>query len=242
MLLNISDLKTWLHRDLGQREKLLLVLASLDSPSQIRDIKERAIEAGFQLPRSWNPSNSLGRSKGMAIRTPKGWEITESGKQHLRNLGVSKISPAAIQVATDLREILSKINDSEIRSFLEEAIGCYEAQFFRSAIVMSWTGAVAVLHKYVHSNYLTQFNTEAKRVNPRWRDAINQDDLGNMREGEFLDRIAAISVISNDVKKELKNCLNRRNSCGHANSFRVSANTTAHHIEVLLLNVFERLQ
>ena len=145
-------------------------------------MKERANEAGFQLPRNWNPSNSLGRSKGMAIRTPKGWEITESGKLHLRNLGVSKISPAAIQVATDLREILSKINDSEIRSFLEEAIGCYEAQFFRSAIVMSWTGAVAVLHKYVHSNYLTEFNNEAKRVNSRCRDAISQDDSPSHRD------------------------------------------------------------
>ena len=241
-MLSISDLKTWLHRDLGQQEKLLLVLSSFDSPCQIQDIGERAEEAGFRLPKSWNPSNSLARSKGKAIRTGKGWELSESGKQYLRNLGVSKIGPAAIQVATDLREILSQINDSEIRSFLEEAIGCYEAQFFRSAIVMSWTGAVSVLHKYVHSNYLIQFNTEAKRVNPRWRDAIAQDDLGNMREGEFLDRIAAISIISNDVKKELKNCLTRRNSCGHANSFKVSANTAAHHIEILILNVFEKLQ
>ena len=147
-----------------------------------------------------------------------------------------------MQVATDLREELSNISDPPTRAFVEEAIKCYELELYRSAIVMSWIGAVAVLYNHVHANHLSKFNAEAKRVDAKWKDALTTDDLTRMREANFLDRIAALSIIGNDVKRVLKNCLNRRNSCGHPNSLRIRANTVAHHIEVLLLNVFKRFQ
>ena len=239
-LIKTSDLKEWLHRRLVQRDKLLLVLASFSSPCQIQDIKERAREAGFRIPKSWNPSNSLSRTKGLAIRTPQGWEITETGKQQLRNLGVTRISPATVQVATDLRLELKKIRNNDTRFFVEEAIKCYEAELYRSAVVMSWTAAVAVLHQQIHAKHLSAFNAEAKRVDPSWKEAKTTDDLGRMRESKFLECIAAISLIGKDVKKELQGCLDRRNSCSHPNSYRIAANTTAHHIETLILNVFQK--
>lgn len=241
-MLSNSDLKTWLHRDFGQRGKLLLILASFDTPCQIKDMNERAKEAGFRIPKSWNPSSSLGRSKGLAIRTPNGWEITNSGKQHLRNLGVTKISPSAVQVAVDLREQLPNIKDIATQTYVEEAIKCYEAELYRSAIVMSWNGAVAVLYSYIHANHLKTFNIEAKRIDSKWKDAITTDDLARIRESDFLDRITSLSIIGKNVKKELKNCLDLRNSCGHPNSLQISANTAARHIEVLLLNVFKNFQ
>lgn len=238
-MLSSSDLKTWLHRDLGQRDQLLLILASLDAPCQISDIKVQAREAGFRVPKTWNPSSTLGRSRGFAINTPNGWEITETGKQHLRNLGVTKISPAVVQVATDLREELSNITNDLTCSFVEEAIKCYEVELYRSAIVMSWIGAVAVLQNHVLTKCLAEFNTDAKRVDSKWKEAKTTDDLGRMREADFLDRIETLSVIGKSVKNELKQCLDRRNGCGHPNSLKIHANTTTHHIEVLLLNVYK---
>lgn len=241
-MLSNADLKIWLHRDLSQKDKLLLILASFDEPCQVKDIGTRAHEAGFRMPKAWNPSASLGRSKGLAIRMPKGWEITEAGKQHLKNLGVSKIGPAAVKVATDLRAELPKIKDDDTRAFVEEAIKCWEAELYRSAIVMSWLAAVDVLHNHVHTKHLKAFNTEAKRVDAKWKDAKTTDDLGRMGESDFLDRIAVLSVIGKNVKKELKGCLDRRNGCSHPSSLKIGANTVAHHIEILLLNVFKVYQ
>ena len=241
-MLSLADLKNWLHRDLSQGDKLLLILACLEEPCQIREMKKLAMDAGFRMPASWNPSNSLGRCKGLAIRTPAGWEITEAGKQHLRNLGVTKISPSAVQVATDLRAELSSINDVSTRSFVEESVKCYEAGLYRSAIVMSWIAAIDVLHKQVQTNHLKSFNNEAKRADSRWKDARTTDDLGKMSENDFLDRIAAISVIGKNVKEELKGRLKLRNGCGHPNSLKIGPNTAAHHIEILILNVFRVFQ
>ena len=157
-------------------------------------------------------------------------------------MGVTSIGSAAIQIATELRKHLETIKNKEIHSFVEEAIKCYEAGFYRSAIIMSWVGAIALLHHHVHATSLRKFNAEAKRVYPKWKDAKEVSDFGKMKEADFLDRIETIAIIDQNVKKELKRCLDLRNSCGHPSTLQVGVNATAHHIEILLFNVFGRFQ
>jgi len=238
-LLKSHDLKDWLHKDLGRLDKLLLILATQASPMGVSKIVETAEVAGFRDSKKWNISRILGVSNGKAIRTT-GWELTEAGKMNLRNLGVASISPAAVQVAVDLRAHLAKLIDDQTRDFVEEAIRCQEAQLYRSAIVMSWLGAMDILQKHVHANQLAAFNTEAFRVNPKWRPAVAQDDIGKMSESDFLDRIETLSIIGKNVKAQLKTCLDLRNGCGHPNSLKVSVNKSAAHIETLLQNIFEK--
>ncbi|MGX0974492.1 hypothetical protein ACSSVY_000188 [Roseovarius sp. MBR-51] len=238
-MLTSVELKEWLHKDLGKLDKILLVLATQDEPISVSKINELADTAGFRAMRKWNVSSTLSASKGKAIRTA-GWELTEAGKMHLRDLGVATISPAAMQVAVDLRNHLAKITDPQTRDFVEEAIKCHEAELYRSAIVMSWLGAVDVLQKHIHRNHLAKFNTEAMRVNNKWRPAKSQDDIGKMTERDFLDRIEMLSIIGKNVKAQLQSCLDLRNGCGHPNSLRVSVNKSAAHIETLLQNVFEK--
>ncbi len=234
---SIDDLKDWLHRDLTRTDKLLIVLAKLGRPCQIADINRLASEAGLRNTSSWNPSVVLARSKGLAIRTEKGWEVTAQGLRRLREIGYS--AKPATKISYDLRVELRNVSDPIVRAFADEAIKCHEAGLYRSAIVMSWMAAVGVLHQYVHRHHLKRFNAEAKRINKRWKDATIADELGNMKEADFLDRLVGISVIGKNVKNELKACLDRRNGCGHPNSLQIGANTSAHHIEVLALNVFK---
>lgn len=238
-MLKSNELKEWLHKDLGKLDKVLLVLATQDAPIAVAKINELADAAGFRAMRKWNVSAVLGGSKGKAIRTT-GWELTDAGKMHLRDLGVSTVSPAAMQVAVDLRNHLAKITDPQTRDFVEEAIKCHEAELYRSAIVMSWLGAVDVLQKHVHHHHLAAFNAEAKRINVKWKSAKSQDDIGKMGESDFLDRVEALSIIGKNVKAQLKACLDLRNGCGHPNSLKVSVNKSAAHIETLLQNVFEK--
>lgn len=238
-MLKLNELKDWLHKDLGKLDKVLLVLATQDEPIAVAKINKIAEAAGFRAMRKWNVSATLSASKGRAIRTT-GWELTDAGKLHLRDLGVSTISPAAMQVAVDLRSYLADITDEQTREFVEEAIKCHEAELYRSAIVMSWLGAMDLLQQHVHKNHLAAFNAEAKRVNSKWKPAKSQDDIGKMGESDFLDRIEALSIIGKNVKAQIKGCLDLRNGCGHPNSLKVSVNKSAAHIETLLLNVFQK--
>lgn len=239
-MLSEASLKDWLHRDLPTLDKLLIAIASFDKPCSVADLRARTHAVGLRLPSKMNISAILGRSKGTAIRVPAGWELTGVGRTHLANLGVSSLSPAATQVATDLRAHLAKITNESTRLFAEESIKCYEAGLHRSAIVMSWIAAVDVLYRDVAANHLAKFNAEASRVNARWKDAVNEDGLARMGEADFLDRIAAIGIIGKNAKNELVQALNLRNGCGHPNSLKVGPNMVASHIETLLLNVFER--
>lgn len=239
-LLTPDGLKNYLHQKVSREDKLLLVLGSFDAPCRMQDIKRRASEAGLPIPEKWNPSAILGRSEGLAIRTAKGWELSDAGRQHLKALGVAKISASAVQVALDLHKHLQNISDPDTRAFVQEAIECYEHGFYRSAVIMSWIAAVHVLQQQVLAHYLTAFNVEATRVNANWKQAKTTDDLSLMREVDFLDRIAALSVIGKNTKAELKQCLDLRNACGHPNSFKLGPNTVARHFEILLLNVFEK--
>ncbi|MDG2231309.1 hypothetical protein ACMAY8_08275 [Rhodobacteraceae bacterium nBUS_22] len=161
-------------------------------------------------------------------------------KNHLHELGAAKISPAAKQVAVDLRNYVENISDQETRAFVEEAIQCHEYNLYRSAIVMSWLAAMDVLLKYVHLNHLDDFNNESKRFNNKWKVAKTPDDIAIMKESDFLDRITAISMIGKNSKEELKKALGLRNGCGHANTLQVGANISAAHIETLLQNVFKK--
>ena len=238
--LGIPDLKMWLHRTVSRTDKLLVVLASMDRPCQIQDVRQRAKEAGLRIPPQWNPSAQLAATKGKAIRTDQGWELTDSGRQHLSDLGISAGDPATRQIADTLRRELPNIQNEDTRGYVEEAVECYECGLYRSAIVMSWVGAVAILREVVHAGYLPQFNADIKRVDSKWKDVVTSDDFGRLREFDFLDCIGRIGVLGRDVKNQLKECLTRRNSCGHPNSLKISANAVAAHIEILILNVFQR--
>lgn len=241
-MLKPDDLKMWLHKQgLTRLDKLLLVLAAFDgSPAQVKDIKERAKAGGLKITDSWNPSSTLSKSAGLAISTGAGWELTVGGREHLRKLGVSSLPASAMNVATYLRNELPNIKNSDTRDFVEEAIACFEHGFYRSAVVMGWAGAISVLHHHVHANHLADFNKEASRIDPKWKVAKTTDDLGLMKEDTFLDRLVGISVIGKNVKDELQKCLKSRNGCGHPNSMKIGPNAVAHHLEMLLLNVFTK--
>ena len=240
-MIKSSKLEDWLHRPISRTDKLVIILATSSGPLMVADIKKKATSAGLREVSNWNVSQYLKKSKGLAILVDNGWKITIKGKEHIRELGVLGEKHVAKRISDDLRVHLNKIKDTQTREFIEEAVKCHEAELFRAAIVMSWIGAIDALHKYVHSKHLKEFNEEARRVNPNWKSAKTPNDLGNMREVDFLDRAASISVISKSVKLELKKALELRNACSHPSSLKVSVNKSAAHIETLLQNIFNIL-
>jgi len=154
-------------------------------------------------------------------------------------IDVEELIRSRARACDDLRVRLSKIGDANTQAFVEEAVTCFENDLHRSAVVMSWLAAVHVLYRHVLASCLKEFNAEAIRVDSKWKLATTIDDMGRMKERDFLDRLAALSVIGRNVKQELVKCLELRNACGHPNSYQLARNTVAHHIETLLMNVFE---
>ncbi len=238
-MLSEEELKIWLHTEgVSRPDKLLLILATYDKPCSINQIREKSRTAGLKIPNSWNPSKILLRTNGLAIRTHEGWEITEKGRNQLREIGALRLNPVVSEIARDLRIHLSRIANKDTRNFVEEAIKCYESGLFRSAVVMSWLAAVAVLHELTISSHLSDVNFALKQRSSKVKKIQTIKDLERMREAEFLDLLVSASVIGKNVKTDLKACLDRRNGCGHPNEYKIGENIVTSHIETLLLNVF----
>lgn len=225
----------------SSREKLVSCLAQEPlSPKTAGEVRDLAVALGLRTAKKWNVSDYLSKARPLVVRTDAGWELTEAGKQRVSALAGPHLPSVTTLVVSSLRKQLPSITNQACRAFVEESIRALESKLYRSAIVLSWVGAVALLYDHIVANSLTAFNAEALKRDSKWRTAATVDDLARMKEHEFLQVIAAISVIGKSVKDELEVCLKLRNGCGHPNSLVVGEHKASAHIETLVQNVFSR--
>lgn len=229
----------------SQREQLLVALAVQPcAPISAGEIRKRCVNLGLPKLAKKNVSDILGKaSGGVVARTQEGWELLEPGMMRVQELAQeAKVNLVITNASNSLRAHADVLTDPQTKSFVMEAITCFEAHQYRAAVVFSWAGAVAVLHQHVFRNKLREFNTEGARRDPKkWREVKQQDDLGRTKEHDFLDICEALGVLGKNVKQILQNeCLALRNGCGHPNSMAIAENSAAAHIEKLIKNVFSR--
>jgi hypothetical protein len=240
-VLSITDLKKYLHQPgTGRTVKLLAIMAALAKPSKVAEIKDVGRDAGLRDIQGWNVSQYLRESRGKAILTKAGWELTDAGTTEVVAAFGFNGAKASPPMAVNLRALMANIKDDTTVAFVDEAVRCYEGGQFRSAIVMAWLAAVDVIYNEVLTSKLAEFNAAARKQDPKWRDATDRDSLALMKESLFLERAFAVRVITKNEKAALDECLTRRNTCGHPNSFKIGPNAVAHHIETLILNVFQK--
>lgn len=226
-------------REFSLRDKLLLCLAT--DPGRawpIKEVRDLAVSAGLRAAKTSDLSTPLSRAKSLVARTSAGWELTSDGRAYVADIAGPFLPSVTPLVLSSLRNHLSLLQDNDTKSFVEEAIKCFESKLYRSSIVFTWIGAVSVLHKHVHLNHLSAFNNEALRRDSKWRAAKTADDIARMKEFDFLQVIQSISLIGKNVKDELEVCLKLRNGCGHPNSLQVGEHKASAHIETLIQNVF----
>lgn len=227
--------------DLSARDKLLLCLAEEPlTPRNVSEVREIAVAVGLRAAKDWNVSRYLSSAKGLAVRTSSGWELTSAGKLHVATVSGPILPSVTSLVISGLRKQLAAISSAPTKAFVEEAVKALEVGLYRSAIVLSWVGALAVLYDHIVANSLSAFNAEAAKRDQKWRTAATPDDLARMKEYDFLQVLAAISIIGKSVKDELEVCLKLRNGCGHPNSLVVGEHKASAHIETLIQNVFAR--
>ncbi|MEM5401136.1 MULTISPECIES: hypothetical protein [Paraburkholderia] len=242
MLDNDSIKELFAQASLSSKDKILTCLAQEPlQPRKVAEIRELAISLGFRAARNLDISKTLSNAKAFTIRTAGGWELTTAGKSRISELTGLLLPPVTTLVVSGLRNQLPTISNDSTRSFAEEAVRAFEAKLYRSAIVLSWVGAVSVLYDHVLKNCLAEFNMEALRRDPKWKTAKTEDDLARMKEHDFLQVLAALSVIGKNVKDELEVCLKLRNGCGHPNSLIVGEYKASAHVETLIQNVFSKL-
>jgi hypothetical protein len=240
-LLTLEQLKQAVHRQTLTKTDvaLLCVAAAGASAVSTAAVRKLAVEAGVRAAKKINFSAHLSSAEDKVFKAPQGWELTDLGRKHVAGLSAQELtaSPAAAQ-AKSLRAQLQKLKNDDARAFLTEAIVCAEQSLFRASVVLSWVGAVALLHDAIINGHLAAFNAEAVKRDAKWKAAKTGDDLGKMKEAVFLEVSESIGLFGRNVKQELDTCLKLRNGCGHPNSMKIGPNKVAAHLESLALNVY----
>jgi len=222
---------------------LLCVAAGGGSGVSTAAVRKLAIGAGVKNaknPKKINFSAHLSSAEDKVFSTPTGWELTDVGRAHVASIAarILSVTPAAKE-AKALRDLLPTLKSTDARDFLTEAIVCAESSLFRAAVVLSWVGAVKLLHDEAVAKHLAAVNAAATKRKPKdWKTAKDADGLGRLTESEFLQIAHDVGMIDKNVKQELEACLKLRNSCGHPNSFKLGSNKVAAHLDTLALNVY----
>ncbi|WP_443632965.1 hypothetical protein ABXT64_10920 [Candidatus Marifrigoribacter sp. Uisw_064] len=226
--------------DLSRKVKVLLILFdNISLPKTVKEIKTLGKTNGIRDIEKWNVSMVLSALKGKVSKLKDGWIINSKGEAYLKENNYTVKSPL-IKPQIELAKELDNVKTNYVRDFISEAIKCLEYNLLKSSVVFSWIGAISLLYEYIINHKLTEFNTEAKRRNAKWKNATNIDGLTRMKEYDFLQILEGISVMGKNTKGELENCLKLRNSCGHPSTLKIGPKKVEAHIEILLLNVYQK--
>lgn len=229
--------------DLSKTDKLLAILLDEEVPEksnkEIRRIcnlmefpvTPSDVRAHFQRP----------LHQGKVTYSAKQWRLTAFGQTYLAEKGLLPESYSFVVIAEPVLSIpVGQVKNPDRQEFLWEALQCLEEKLYRSAVVMSWLGAMAILYDFVVKNELERFNTEGAFQNPVWQNVSSVDDLSRLKEVDFLRIIGMMGLIEEAVEQELKECLKRRIRCGRPNANQINKQVVAQHIDILVLNVYAK--
>jgi hypothetical protein len=225
---------------ISRKDKILIIInENKNSPKSVNDIKSLGKENGLREIEKWNISMILQSLKGLVIKVTDGWILTNEGISVLSSKNYITITP----ITHNYKKLLlaaNSIKSDYVKEFITEAIKSLEYNLLKASVVFSWVGAMSLLYENVEKHHLKDFNIEAKKRFPKWNDAKNIDGLTKMKEYDFLQLMEYLSIIGKNTKNELENCLKLRNSCGHPSTLKIGENVVASHIEILLLNVYQK--
>jgi hypothetical protein len=111
-----------------------------DGPMKANDIRAVARQNGWRDGAKSLPGDFLRQTKN-AIYIPTGWTVTEACKKSLADRGLMNPAGVLTPVTEALERYLIDVHDPD----RAEAIQCVRNKAYRSAIVLTWVGAVYLL-------------------------------------------------------------------------------------------------
>lgn len=147
------------------------------------------------------------------------------------------------EISETMRGLLSKVNSIAQKSFLEEAISCFEIKCYRSSIVMTWLLTMDTLYEFTLNNSLNAFNS-AIQSHGKYKKIVvtKKDDFADIKESDFIELLRVAKIISNDVRKILDEKLNFRNTAAHPNTIVIKESKAISFIEDLTENILIKFQ
>jgi hypothetical protein len=204
------------------------------SSSQIRSALQAARVPKAKLANIADVMNRAGALVDVASTGDSGerlWALTPTGEAAVRSLaGLPETQPEVEHGVEELRKVALKIQDVDVRAYVEEAILCLGVNALRAAIVFMWVGAVRVLQDRVWVHGPRTVEAAAQKYYQKAK-ISKFDDLATVKETTLLDIARDLGEIDKAQWTILGQCLDTRNQCGHPNKYNPSVAKAKSHIE-----------
>jgi hypothetical protein len=117
-----------------------------------------------QQPRSTLFSKSEKNPKEL-LKDSRGYSLVRQLRDEMARRYSAR--PTAVYISTLLRELPAELPNLAERTYLDEALACFNAGAFRASIVMCWNLAYEHFCEFVLSKHLTDFKRNSRRVFPK---------------------------------------------------------------------------
>ncbi|MCQ6960423.1 hypothetical protein [Mucilaginibacter aquariorum] len=146
-------------------------------------------------------------------------------------------------ISATLRSLLPKLTSSEQKSFLEEAVSCFEINCYRASIVMAWLLTMDAIYEMILKNYLSEFNAAIQSNGQYKKITISKkEDFNDIKEADFITLLRIGRIFSGDIRKILLEKLDFRNTAAHPNTIIIKESKAISFIEDLIENVILKIQ
>lgn len=235
---------------IGQKPPTLLLLSHAEQPARTPDIRDKGLSIGFRAISKWNVSDILkGAAKeGQVAQLGSAWRLLGPGFKLFAEFYRPE-APLIAETRHSLKEHLANIANEQRQKFLDEAIRAFDVKAHRAAVVLSWVGAAHILQEHVAGHHRPAFNAAGTARAAKYAAAGKMfnfapiktiKDFGTIGEADMLQICQDAGVLHKAEKQMLEERLNLRNQCGHPNPIVIAEHTVAHHIEILMLNVYAK--
>lgn len=182
---------------------------------------------------------STGR-KPTFLKVPAGYVLSKYAEKEIEDkLNGNKPKKKACKT---LRSLLTSIEDTSQKHFLQEAIDCFEIGAYRASSIMVWLLTMDILYQWVLNNKLQEFNS-AIDEHGKYKIIISRkQDFTEIKESDFIGLLRQKKIISNDLRKILDEKLGFRNTCSHPNNVVVPESKAISFIDDLFENVIKVFQ
>ncbi|MBB5360413.1 hypothetical protein HDE76_003657 [Rhodanobacter sp. ANJX3] len=168
------------------------------------------------------------------------WSLTSSGQDYVRKLLQLPANDVEVEndVAT-LKALISKVGDTDVSDYLEEALKCLQVNALRATVVFVWSGAVKKIRDDVFACGAVNVNVAVQKHDQKAKTINKVDDLVLIKEVTLLLASQELGLYDKNQKLVLEEGLNLRNKCGHAGKYKVGPKKVSSFIEDLISIVFK---
>jgi hypothetical protein len=160
------------------------------------------------------------------------WRITGSGERHVRRLlALPEVDAESQNDVSALVLLAQKVNNADVRSYIEEAITCLRAGALRAAVVFLWSGAVRTIQDRCLYAGVPALNGALVRHDPKTRTVTKIEDFAYIKDSATLLAAQDVGVLDKTQKTILGHALDLRNGCGHPSKYTLGAKKVSSFIE-----------